>query len=95
VFLRPGIESNWSQATEACQAPPDFAEITYRTMLEATGQAEKTSLPSIPVDQWLPAWEAARRSAEQIWFEVGPAFVQSRIFTRRAFRFPRRKSTVG
>ena len=43
--------------------------------------------PSIPVDQWLPAWEPARRRADQLWFEVGPAFVQSRLLPDEHFRF--------
>jgi hypothetical protein len=43
--------------------------------------------PSIPVNQWLPAWEAARRRAEQLWFEVGPAVVQSRILPEEHFHF--------
>jgi hypothetical protein len=43
--------------------------------------------PSIPADQWLPAWEAARRRAEEAWFELGQHAFMKRVLPDEHFSF--------
>jgi hypothetical protein len=51
--------------------------------------------PSIPVDQWLPAWEAARRRADEVWFVLGQHAFVKRLLPEEHFRFQGGKPRSG
>jgi hypothetical protein len=44
--------------------------------------------PEIPAGHWLPAWQAATRRAERLWWEVGAdALIEGRLLPDEHFRF--------
>jgi hypothetical protein len=47
-----------------------------------------TLYPELPAAHWLPAWQAAMRRAERLWFEKGPeAMVEGRLLSEDHFQF--------
>lgn len=44
--------------------------------------------PELPAGQWIPAWDAAMRRAQQVWREAGPdALIYTRLLPEDHFEF--------
>jgi hypothetical protein len=44
--------------------------------------------PDLPAGQWMPAWEAAVRRADQVWWEAGAdALSRGRVLPEDHFQF--------